>query len=106
MKKVLMLIPNYGFGGAQRVFADHSLLLKGKAEVSEAVFNDDQQKREYETGHPYISLQVSGGGNVLAQVQNFCRRIRQFRKIKRDFRPDVTISHLEGADYIALKRRD
>lgn len=100
--RVLFLIPNYGFGGAQKVLADHSLLLDGKAEVLEAVFNDWDEKRVYETGHPYKSLGVSGGGNPIARIGNFLRRISRLKALKREFRPDVTISHLEGADYISL----
>ena len=37
-----MLIPNLGFGGAQRVFHDHSLLLATRHNVTEAVFNLDE----------------------------------------------------------------
>ncbi len=101
-KKILFLIPNYGFGGAQKVLADHSRLLGGRAEVLEAVFNDWDEKRVYETGHPYRSLEVSGGGNPLARISNFVRRVRRLQALKREYRPEVTVSHLEGADYISL----
>ena len=102
MKRVLFLIPNFGYGGAQKVLADHSKLLKGKAEVLEVVFNDWEEKRVYETGHPYESMQIGGGGSIVQRVQNFFRRVQKLRQIKQEFKPDITISHLEGADYVSI----
>ena len=101
-KRVLFLITNFGFGGAQRVLGDHSSLLHDHADVLEVVFNDWDEKRVYETGNPYRSLDVSGGGTPFQRIANFCRRISRLRKLKKEFRPDITISHLEGADYISL----
>lgn len=101
-KHVLMLITNYGFGGAQKVFADHSILFEGKAVVEECVFNDWDQKRVNNTPNSYKSLDVAGGGMILKRTYHFFLRIHRFRKLKKKFKPDITISHLEGADYVNL----
>ena len=102
IKKVMVLIPNFGFGGAQKVMADHSKLLGGNVELLEVVFNDWEEKRLYESPNAYESLEVAGGGIMGARFRNFILRIRRLRKLKKKFKPDVTISHLEGADYVNL----
>lgn len=84
------------------MLADHVRLLKTEAEVTECVFNDWDEQRMYDTGVPYRSLEVSGGGDILSRVKNFLLRVKRFRQLKRALRPEITISHLEGADYISL----
>ena len=56
---ILMLIPNLGFGGAQRVFHDHSLLLAGRHEVTEVAFNLTEG-HAFPTGNKILSLDVPG----------------------------------------------
>ena len=99
--KILMLITNLTFGGAQRVFHDHNELLSSRFDVSDAVFNlaDGQA---FETPQPVIDLAVTGGGSWLNRIANFARRVRRLSAIKRALRPALTISHLEGADYVNI----
>ncbi len=102
-----MLITNLTFGGAQRVFYDHSRLLDSDYGVTEAVFNL-ADGHAFETGNPILSLEVTGGGGGLTKVANVARRVRNLAAIKRRLKPALTISHLEGADYVNLlcRRRD
>ena len=99
--KILMLITNLTFGGAQRVFHDHNQLLSTRFDVRDAVFNlaDGQA---FETEQPVIDLGVEGGGSWLNRIGNFARRVRRLSAIKRSLRPALTISHLEGADYVNI----
>ena len=99
--KILLLIPNLGLGGAQRVFHDHSVELAKHYAITEAVFNLDGGDL-YPSGNPVVSLDVSGGGGALAKLQNFRRRISGLRQLRERLRPAVVISHLEGADYVNL----
>ena len=99
--KILLLIPNLGLGGAQRVFHDHSVELAKHYFVTEAVFNLEGGDL-YPSGNPVVSLDVSGGGGALAKLQNFRRRIRGLRRLRERLQPAVVISHLEGADYVNL----
>jgi glycosyltransferase involved in cell wall biosynthesis len=94
-----MLITNLNFGGAQRVFHDHSQLLATRHDVSEVVFNFDDG-HAFDSGNPALSLDVPGGGGPLAKLANFLRRLHRLAAIKRRLKPAVTISHLEGADYV------
>ena len=99
--KILLLITNLTFGGAQRVFHDHNQLLSTRFDVRDAVFNlaDGQA---FETPQPVIDLAVIGGGSWLNRIANFARRVRRLSAIKRSLRPALTISHLEGADYVNI----
>ncbi|MFC6224878.1 glycosyltransferase [Hymenobacter artigasi] len=98
---LLLLIPNLGLGGAQRVFADHARLLAGPYKVTECVFNLDCAQG-YETANELHDLSVPGGGGPLAKIGYFFRRCQLLRQLKRARRVAISISHLEGADYVNL----
>lgn len=99
--RLLMIIPNRGLGGAQRVFHDHSVALRDYYEVTEVIFNEDNTDL-YPSGNPVRSLAVPGGGSPLAKLQNFYQRVERLRALKRELNCDVAVSHLEGADYVNL----
>ena len=96
-----MLITNLTFGGAQRVFFDHSQLLARKHDVTEITFNL-ADGHAFATGNEILSLDVPGGGGPLAKLAHFFERVRALAAIKRSLRPALTISHLEGAHYVNL----
>jgi glycosyltransferase involved in cell wall biosynthesis len=100
-KKLLMVIPNLGLGGAQRAFHDHSVELSKYYDVTEAVFDFDSENL-YPSGNPLETLGVVGGGGASTKVRNFFKRITQLRILKKRLGADVCISHLEGADYVNL----
>jgi glycosyltransferase involved in cell wall biosynthesis len=100
-KKILMVIPNLGLGGAQRAFSDHSIALSKYYDVTEAVFARDSENL-YPTGKQPEVLGVGGGGSPFMKVRNFFRRVSELRRLKDRIQPAVCISHLEGADYVNL----
>jgi glycosyltransferase involved in cell wall biosynthesis len=100
-KKLLMVIPNLGLGGAQRAFHDHSVELQKRYDVTEAVFNLDEPNI-YPSGNKLENLDVAGGGNALNKATNFMKRITRLRALKSYLQADVCVSHLEGADYVNL----
>lgn len=101
MKKVLLLIPNFGLGGAQRVFHDHSVELAHHYHVTEAVFNLDSGNM-YPSPNKVVSLDVAGAGSPITKLRNFWRRVVRLKALKRQLNVAVSISHLEGADYVNL----
>ena len=101
---VLLVIPNLGLGGAQRVFHDHSVELAKHYRVTEAVFNLDGGNM-YPSQNELVSLDVAGGGSATDKLRNFWRRVTRLQKLKQRLRPAVSISHLEGADYVNLLSR-
>jgi glycosyltransferase involved in cell wall biosynthesis len=98
----MLLIPNFGFGGAQQVFHDHSVeLTRLGYHVTECVFNLDQADA-YPSGNPVINLDVPGHGSALTKMQHFWQRCTRARAAKKKVHTDVCISHLEGGDYVNL----
>ena len=57
--KILLIIPNLGLGGAQRVFHDYSVELTKHYAITETVFNLEGGDL-YPSGNPVVSLDVSG----------------------------------------------
>ena len=81
------------------MFQDHGRLLATRFTVTEAVFNFDDGYA-YPSGNQILDLAVAGGGGPVAKITNFIKRIRRLRSVKQDLGPALTISHLEGADYV------
>lgn len=96
-----MLIPNLGPGGAQRVFHDHSTELSKKYKVIECVFNNEGGTA-YPTTNELVDLQVPGGKNLFLKLYYFILRCVRLKNIKKKYKIDLCISHLEGADYINI----
>lgn len=104
-KRLLLLIPNLGTGGAQKVYRQQLTLLAKNYDVMGCVFNRDGfLPQDYNAN--LHSLDVSGGANVISKVLFFFTRIIRLRRLKRQLSIDVCISHLEGADYINLFARN
>ncbi len=97
---ILLIIPNLGRGGAQRVFHQQRALINN-AHVISVVFNFDGAFSG-EQADGTISLDVPAGRNVWEKLSNFRRRVVRLRAIKKKYRVDLAISHLEGADYVNL----
>lgn len=96
---ILLIIPNLGQGGAQNVYRQHYEYLSKHYTVQGCVFNWDGAHREQwpSTIH---SLEVSGGANAVGKIRFFLTRISRLRKLKKQLNVTVSISHLEGADYV------
>ena len=101
MKRVLMIIPNLDFGGAQKSFASVSTLLSPHCQLLLVVFNKDNIA-SLNFGAKLEDLQVRGATTLLGKIISFSKRIRRLKGIKKRFDPDVSISFLEGADYVNL----
>lgn len=104
VKTILLVIPNVGAGGAQKVFMQQLIFFRQHFHVIGCTFNWDgafATDRQPEM----ISLDVPGGGHVASKAFRFRQRVARLRKIKRDHRVDVCISHLEGADYVNILSR-
>lgn len=96
-----MLIPNLDFGGAQRVFQDQAKILAEKYKVIECSFNLEGGYA-YPSGNQLFSLEVEAGKNVLDKALRFIQRCWRLNQLKKKEKPFVTISHLEGADYVNI----
>ncbi len=95
----MLVITNLDYGGAQRVFHDQSLLFSKRFSVTEVVFNLDGGNA-FPTGNPLVSLEVAGGGNVFAKFRNLMARARRLQALKAEHRTALSISHMEGANFV------
>ncbi|MFM9839738.1 MAG: glycosyltransferase [Cyclobacteriaceae bacterium] len=97
-------MPDYGVGGAQRVFSDQSKFLSTHFDVSIATFNNDYVDAYGSVGKKMV-LGVKAGSNAITKMCFFFLRVWRLRKIKKGF--DFCISHLEGADFVnVLSKRN
>jgi len=94
-----MLITNYGYGGAQRVFAQLVNGLSKDYTVIKIVFNNDEED-VYSSKQETYSLEVSAGTNLVSKCVNFLNRCYKLYKLKKKYSPQYTISHLEGANFV------
>ena len=102
---ILIIIPNLGQGGAQSIFRHHMHHLSLHFKVIGCVFNWDGAF-ETDKSENVISLDVPGGKTWVHKTYYFILRIIKLRHLKREMKIDVSISHLEGADYVNLLSRD
>lgn len=100
-KNILLIIPNYGFGGAQRVFSQLVNSLSDQYNVIEVVFNNDESDVYNGTGEK-LSLNVAGGSTFFGKAANFIKRCWKLYRLKVKYKSKVNISHLEGANYINI----
>ncbi|SMG42299.1 Glycosyltransferase involved in cell wall bisynthesis [Marivirga sericea] len=94
-----MIIPEFGFGGAEKSFCSLSVELSKRYDLTVVVFNL-QRKPAYPVGGKIVSLDVDYGLGTIKKLLNFKSRIKKLKRIKNLIRPQVSISFLEGADYI------
>lgn len=98
---LLMIIPNYGYGGAQRVFSNLVTGLSDQYEVIEVVFNNDEPDIYQGTGVK-TSLNIAAGTSFFSKAINFLKRCRALNRIKVKHQCVASISHLEGANFINI----
>lgn len=101
LPKILIIIPNLGRGGAQKVFHQQFEFLSKEFDVTACVFN---WEGAFDVDHKenIISLDVSGGMNVVQKIRSFFLRVIRLKRIKERLDISISISHLEGADYINI----
>jgi glycosyltransferase involved in cell wall biosynthesis len=100
-KKVLLLITNLGQGGAQKVFRDQLQFFSEHFQVTGCVFNWDGALDEDKELN-VVSLEVTAGKNMVDKLYQFVVRCIRYRKLKKELEADVSISHMEGANYVNL----
>ena len=103
MKTVLLIIPELGGGGAERSLSKISMELANTYNVLVCPFflND---KQIYPVGGELISLNLPPAKG-LGKLSSWRQRVKALKRIKETHRVDVTISFLEGANYLNVLTR-
>lgn len=94
-----MILPDFGYGGAERSFSNLSVILSERYEIVVVVFNT-ASTQTYPLGGKLLSLEVEKAHNPVQKIINLFRRISRLKAIKRTEKPDVSISFLEGANIL------
>ncbi len=104
-KRILMIAPDLGYGGAEKSFSRWAEAFATEHDVTCVVFNDySGGKNAYLTS--FISLDVPPGKNIFSKLWFSWLRIKRLRALKKKLGIEVSISFLEGADYVnVLSRR-
>ncbi len=103
MRRILWTIPNLTFGGAQTALRSITAALANDFENHIAVFNEDGLViRPHGTLH---SLGVGAGKNAADKALRLGQRVMRLRNLKAALAPDVSVSFLEGADYVNVASR-
>src|SRR5262245_12155733 len=104
--KLILIIPNLGTGGAQAVFRQQLAFFSKHIPTIGVVFNRDNFSTADAGLDNVISLDVGAGATWLTKFGRFMERIRKLRAIKKQYGITISISHLEGADYINILSRE
>jgi glycosyltransferase involved in cell wall biosynthesis len=99
--KILIIAPGLGSGGAQKIFRDQFVFYSRHFETIGCVFNRGNALNE-QKHLSLISLDVPAGSHLFSKGFFFLKRIIKLRQIKRSHDIDLSISHLEGADYVNI----
>ncbi len=100
-KRVILIIPNLDFGGAQTSLSRITWLLRPYCNLLIVAFNKEKMA-PISYGAEIVDLNVGASNSYFRKSINFIKRVYRLRKLKRKFNPDVSISFLEGADYVNL----
>jgi glycosyltransferase involved in cell wall biosynthesis len=98
---ILMLLPNYGFGGAQRVHTQLVNSFSKQFNVIEVVFNNDERDVFNGVGLK-VSLEIGAGQNLISKAFLFLKRCWRLNRLKAKFNCRACISHMEGANFVNL----
>ena len=101
---ILLIIPNLSQGGAQNVFRQHYEYLSKKYILHGCVFNWEGTSNDLWPSS-ITSLNVTAGRNLFEKTICFAKRVARLRRLKKKLNVDVSISHLEGADYVNILSR-
>jgi len=108
MKNIAVIVQKLCGGGAERMAANLTLELQKKYNVYFIVF--DSTNMSYEYGGTLIDLKMPPDKESSA-FRHVCRVIKRsiaVRKIKKKYKIDCTISHMEGANLVNIfsRRKD
>jgi glycosyltransferase involved in cell wall biosynthesis len=103
-KRILMIAPDLGYGGAEKSFSRWADAFAVEHDVTCVVFNDYSGGSNAYLSN-FVSLDVPPGRNLVSKLWFSLLRIKRLRALKKKLNTDVSISFLEGADYVNVLSR-
>ncbi len=96
--KILLLIPELGKGGAQRSLSKLAMALSEQHEVHVLTFHSNYEQTYELPVAPQSLGQLQS--STLAKLTEWRRRLKRLKTFKQEHKIDVSISFLEGANYL------
>lgn len=104
VSRVMILTPDFGYGGAERSVAAVSRLLAPHYQVHVVVFNKEIDQ-VYTVGGTLHSLEVKKGSTLVKKLWAFFQRLYKLKRLKKKLQIKLCLSFLEGADYLNILTR-
>jgi glycosyltransferase involved in cell wall biosynthesis len=98
---VLIITPDLEFGGAERAVHYMGKSLADHYHVTECIFNSNNGIA-FPTKNKLFNLDINAGTNLFSKFLAFYNRCKKVKKYKKDNKIEISISQLEGADYVNL----
>lgn len=99
-KNLGFIIPGLKNGGAERVLSTVSLNLDKS--IKQYIFAWNGMERDYEFQSDIVDLGIKNEDNIIKNIFVLLKRVRAMRKYKKQYKLDVCISHLEGANIVNI----
>ncbi len=100
MKKIFIISQKLTGGGAERVASNLSYELTQNQYYKVYLVLFDGQNSTYPSGAEIIDMGLGPQSNAIGKISIFFRRVMKLRKLKKQYRPDVSISLLSAPNLI------
>ncbi len=99
-KNVLLIGSELGKGGAERSISLLSFYLQEFYEVTLCILSGRDREQFYKTCKNVVFIDPPEAQNAIGKVKAWRYRLRKIRELKETLKIDVSISFLEGPDYV------
>ena len=103
-KRIMLIIPQFGEGGAERSVSKLSNILSKKNTIY-FLINNHKVKSKYAISGEIIDLNISKGKNNFHKIFLWANKIYKVKKIKKELNIQISISFLEGSNYLNVLSR-
>ena len=103
MKNIGLMIHSLNSGGAERVVSRLSYILAEKYNVYIILFNSELNK--YNHAGEVIDLGIKEKNDLPSKIINLFRRVRELKKVKKQYNISTIISFLEGPNFVNILAR-
>ena len=103
-KNILLISPETGFGGSEKSFASLTVDLSRHYNIYTAFFSTIENP-VYPIGGETINLNTIPAKNLFWSVKNLIIRYKKIKSIKKEKNIHISISFLEGANYLNVLTR-
>lgn len=106
MKNVLLIGSELGKGGAERSISLLSYYLEQRGyEITLCILSGTDREKFYKTCKRVLFVDPPAHSGIIGKIKAWQYRIQKIKAIKKEYNIDVSISFLEGPDYVNVLTR-